>query len=132
HLSPDQETAFWSKLVNSNTAGVANLTNALGAAPTSLLRDWALSIYVDDNASGVDPRFLQLSWNMRSVLTTSVAFPLNPRLLADNTASQVLLVGNGVSFLRFSVANGQDALLTVTAGGQAIPSAVQLAVVRVK
>jgi hypothetical protein len=44
----------------------------------------------------------------------------------------VQLTGGGVSFLRFSVASGQDALLTVTSSGQLLPSTVQLAVVRVR
>jgi hypothetical protein len=37
-----------------------------------------------------------------------------------------------VSFLRFSVASGQDALLTVTSNGQPLPPTMQLSVVRVR
>jgi hypothetical protein len=135
HLPAGTENAFWFKLVNSTTSGVANLTNALGTAPYSLMRDWAISLYVDDNATGVDPRFQQPSWNMRSVLTnggTSLSYPLSTRTLSNNSQQSVLLAGNGTSFLRFSVADGQEALLTVTTGGQPIPSTVQLAVVRVR
>jgi hypothetical protein len=62
----------------------------------------------------------------------SLAYPLSTRTLRDNTSQSVLLAGNGVGFLRFSVPGGQDALLTVTTGGQAIPSTVQLSVVRVR
>jgi hypothetical protein len=135
HLPAGTENSFWFKLVNSTTSGVANLTNALGAAPYSLIRDWAISLYVDDNAPNVDPRFQQPSWNMRSVLTnggTSLTYPLTTRTLNNNSQQSVLLAGNGVSFLRFSVPDGQDALLTVTSGGQPLPSTVQLAVVRVR
>jgi hypothetical protein len=135
HQPAAQENAFWTKLVNSTTAGVANLTNALGVAPTAQLRDWAISVFMDDNAPNVDPRFQLTSWNLRSAITnggTSLAYPLATRLLADNAQNQVLLAGNGVSFLRFSVANNQEALLTVTSGGQALPATVQLAVVRIK
>jgi Big-like domain-containing protein len=134
HLPAGTENTFWNKLVNSTTSGVANLTNALGSTPYSLMRDWAISLYVDDNAANVDPRFQQPSWNMRSVLTndgTSLAYPLTTRTLNNNSQS-VLLAGNGASFLRFSVPAGQDALLTVTTGGQPLPSTVQLAVVRVR
>jgi hypothetical protein len=63
---------------------------------------------------------------------TSLGFPLVTRTLADNVLSTTTLVDNGVAFYRFSVAQGQDALLTVTSGGQTLPSTVQLAVVRVK
>jgi hypothetical protein len=135
HLPAGQENAFWYKLVNSTTSGVANLTNALGTAPYSLMRDWAISLYLDDNAVNVDPRFLQPSWNMRSVLTnngSSLSYPLTTRTLANNSQQSVLLAGNGASFLQFSVPDGQEALLTVTSGGQPLPATVQLAVVRVR
>ena len=135
HQPVGQDNAFWFKLVNSTTSGIANLTSALGAPPNALLRDWSISVFLDDNAANVDPRFQQPSWNLRSALTnggTSLAFPLLTHLLADNTNSSTLMVGNGVSFFRFSVANNQDALFTVTSGGQPLPSTVQLAVVRVK
>ena len=135
HQPAGSENSFWFKLVNSKTSGVDNLTNVLGTTPYSLMRDWAISLYVDDNATNVDPRFQQPSWNMRSALTnggTSLAYPLSTRTLRDNTSQSVLLAGNGVAFLRFSVPGGQDALLSVTTGGQPLPSTVQLAVVRVR
>src|SRR5215831_9445120 len=135
HQPAATENSFWFKLVNSTTSGVANLTNALGAAPYALMRDWVISLYLDDNAATVDPRFQQPSWNMRSVLTNggqSLAYPLDTRILNNNASQSVLLAGNGAGFLRFSVPSGQDALLTVTTGGQPIPATVQLAVVRVR
>src|SRR5262249_13823768 len=130
---PSQENNFWFNLVNSKVTGVSNLTAALGKAPNSLLRDWAISVFLDDNAPNVDPRFQQPTWNLRSAMTnngTSLAFPLATRVLSDNLTSTTTLVGDGVSFFRFSVPSSQDALLTVTSGGQALPSTVQLALVR--
>jgi hypothetical protein len=135
HQPAGQDNTFWFKLVNSSTSGIPNLTAALGGSPYPLLRDWAISVFLDDNAANVDPRFQQPSFNMRSALTnggTSIAFPLLTHILADNTTSSALMAGNGVSFFRFSVANNQDALLTVTNSGQPLPTTVQLAVVRVK
>jgi len=135
HLSAGSEDAFWFNLVNSKTSGIANLTSALGTAPGSLMRDWAISVFMDDNAANVDPRFQQPSWNLRSVLTgggTSTPFPLVTRTLNDGGTTTVQMTNGGVSFLRFSVASGQDALLTVTSGGQTLPSTVQVAVVRVR
>jgi hypothetical protein len=99
------------------------------------MRDWAISLYLDDNAANVDPRFQQPSWNMRSVLTNggvSLGYPLSTRTMNNNGNQSVLLAGNGAAFLRFAVPDGQDALLTATTGGQPIPSTVQLAVVRVR
>jgi hypothetical protein len=135
HQPAGTENAFWFKLVNSTTSGVANLTNALGTSPYGLMRDWAISLYLDDNAANVDPRFQQPSWNMRSVLTNggvSLGYPLSTRTMNNNGTQSVLLAGNGAAFLRFAVPDGQEALLTATTGGQPIPSTVQLAVVRVR
>src|SRR5262249_47281138 len=136
-LPSGAENAFWFNLVNSHTSGMANLTNALGAgtSPSAMLHDWAISVFLDDNAPNVDPRYLQPSWNARSVLTggrTSTAFPLLTRILSDNVPVSLNIAGYGVSFLRFSVASGQDALLTVTSNGQPIPASMQLSVVRVR
>jgi hypothetical protein len=63
---------------------------------------------------------------------TSLPFQLATRTLSDVIANTVPMAGGGVAFLRFSVAGGQDALLTVTSSGQLLPSTVQLAVVRVR
>ena len=132
HLPLGQENTFWQTLANSKTTGVANLTAAFGAPIGPLLRDWAISVFMDDNAANVDPRFQQPSWNLRSAFGTSLAFPLSTRTLVDNTTSSTTLGGNGIAFYRFSVASGQDALLTVTSGNQPLGTTIQLAVVRVR
>jgi hypothetical protein len=135
HVAPGNENSLWFKLVNAHTSGMTNLTSALGVAPGPLLRDWAISVFLDDNAASADARFQQPSWNARSILTgagTSTPFPLVTRLLSDGSQLSTSLVGNGVAFLRFSVPNGQDALLTATSGGQALPSTVRLSVVRIR
>jgi len=136
HLGPTNENSLWFKIVNAKTSGMTNLTSALGVAPSTLLRDWATSVFLDDNAASVDPRFQQPSWNARSIITgngTSVPFPLVTRLLnVDGSLLSTNLVGNGVAFLRFSVPSGQDALLTTTSGGQTLPSSVKLSVVRIR
>ncbi len=135
HLPLGQENAFWQALANSKSSGVTNLMAALGAPTGPVVRDWAISVFMDDNAPNVDLRFQQPSWNLRSALTnggTSLAFPLSTRTLIDNTLSSTTLGGNGIAFYRFSVASGQDALLTVTSGNQPVGSAIQLAVVRVR
>lgn len=135
HLPAGNEGSFWFNLVNSRTSGVANLTAALGTTPYSLLRDWAISVFADDNAVGLDPRFQQPSWNLRSVMTadgTSIPYPLVTHTLADGTTTSVTLTAYGVSFMRFSVASGQDALVTASSNGLQLPPSVQLAVMRVR
>ena len=135
HLPANSENTFWFNLVNSKTSGIANLTSALGTAPNSLMRDWAISVFMDDHAANVDARFQQPSWDLRSIFTnsgTGTPFQLVTRSLTDGVASTVQMASGGVSFLRFSVGGGQDALLTVTSSGQLLPPTVQLAMVRVR
>ena len=135
HQPASQESAFWYNLVNSNTTGVANLSKVLGTSPYPSLRDWTVSVFMDDNAPNVDARFQQPSWNLRSLLTndgTSIAFPLATHFLSNNVQNTVTVSGNAGTFYRFSVASGADALLSVTSGGQPLPSTVQLTIVRVR
>lgn len=134
-LGPANEQAFWYNLVNDDATGLPNLTSALGTSAGPWLRDWAISNYVDDNAPGSDPRFVQPSFNFRSIMTgggTGTPFPLTPRALSTTGTTTVTLASYGVAFLRFSVPTGQDALLTATSPGQSLPSSVQLAIVRVR
>ena len=134
HQPAGTENSFWFRLVNSTTSGVANLTNVLGTSPDSLMRDWAISVFLDDNAANVDPRFQQSSWNFRDLISndgTSTVFPLAPRMLRDGGTQSFQMWAHGVSFLRFTVPTAQDALLTVTSGGLTLPANVQLAIVRV-
>jgi len=128
------ENTLWNALANSRTAGMANLAAALGTAPNSMIRDWAISVLMDDNAPGVDPRFTQPSWNSRSIISAGgLAYPLVTRTLSDGVTGTMTLDGDGVTYLRFSVPNGQDALFTVTSSnGQPLAAGVRLAVVRTK
>ncbi len=135
HQPAGTENAFWFKLVNSQTTGIANLTAVLGVDPGALFRDWAISVFTDDNAVNLDPRFLQPSWNDRSILTyfsPTSQFPLFTRTLSDAGPTSLTLYEASTSFLRFSVASGADALITLTSNGQPLPSTVKLSVVRVK
>jgi hypothetical protein len=133
---PGGDGTLWYRLVNSTSTGMANLTAALGTDPAKLLRDWAVSLYVDDNAPNVDPRFQQPSWNMRNALAlvslTGTAYPLSTRAVLDNASVVLTLNASGVAFMRFGVPAAQDALLTVTSTGQPLPASILLSVVRVK
>jgi hypothetical protein len=131
-LGAEAEPGFWFDLVNDRTTGLANLSKALGTPAGPWLRDWAISNYVDDNTTGADRRFVQPSFNFRSLLSGGGGFPLNVRQLSTTGTSTVTLASYGVAFLRFSVPDDQDALLTVTSLGQSLPSSVQLAIVRVR
>lgn len=131
-------TDFWFRLVNSRTAGVANLRDVFGTEPAPLMRDWAIAEYADDTGSGVEERFSHLSWNFRSILPAlGTSFPLTDplleRRLSDNVAASVQMQGGGVSFLRFLVPAGHEALFLVTTStGQPSPASLQLSVLRIR
>jgi hypothetical protein len=125
--------SFWFKLVNGTSTGIANLTAALGTSPTQMLRDWSIAVYLDDTSTGIDSRFQQTSWNLRSALPAGgFTFALFTRALSDGTSFPVTLAGGGTVFERFAVPAGQDALLAVTSLGQPLLPTIALSLVRVR
>jgi hypothetical protein len=133
---PGGDGTLWYKLVNTQSTGLTNLAEALGTDPAPLLRDWAVSLYMDDNAPNVDRRFIQPSWNLRNALslvsTTGTVYPLSTRAVLENASLVLTLNASSVAFLRFGVPAGQDALVTMTSTGAPLPASIQLSVVRVK
>jgi hypothetical protein len=133
HQPGSGDGTFWYRLVNGSKSGLSNLADVLGTDPTKMLRDWAVSVYLDDNATGVDPRFQQPSWNLRSALpAVGSNYALFTRTLNDGNTSTVSLTGGGTSFMRFAVPAGQDGLITATTQGQLPSAAIQLTVVRIR
>jgi hypothetical protein len=66
HSGSDE--AFFGALGDATTAGLTNLENALGADPLEWMADWGVAVLTDDLLPGSGPRFLQPSWNMRSLI----------------------------------------------------------------
>ena len=131
------DAAFWYRLVNGSTIGIANLSSAIGGDLTPLLRDWAVSVYLDDAVPLLDQRFAQQSWNFRSLFPAfGVAFPLlDPsveRRLSDGVTNSMSMRGGGAAFLRFVVPAQKEALLLATSGGQAPPSTMQFTLARIR
>ncbi|HEX7020852.1 MAG TPA: hypothetical protein VF159_12615 [Gemmatimonadaceae bacterium] len=123
----------WYRLVNTRLAGIDNITHVFGSGVMDMMRDWAISVFADDYVSGLDPRFQESTWNMRSAMPfEGLSYSLSPRFLADSRTMTFLLSGGGTSYLRFAVPTGQDALLTVTSSGLPLPTNVQLSVVRLR
>ncbi len=69
----------WSQLVNTPDTGQDNLAHVFGADYLTQIRDWATSVFSDDVSGVTDARFLEQSWNMRSIF---------PRLGERRTASR--------------------------------------------
>jgi hypothetical protein len=124
------ESTIWSQLVNSTTTGMANLQRVFGSDVTSLFRDWNTSLVLDD-VSGADTRYLEPSWNYRSIYSATRSdgtYPLKTTSLVDGTPASVAIAGGSAAYLRFAVSAGK--IGSVSWG--ALPTGVQLTVVRLK
>jgi len=125
------ESTFWSQLVNSNVTGLQNLYGVVGVDARLLMRDWTLSMFLDDLVPGVNAKYQQASWNLRAVISSYA--PATVPLSAASAATSLTLKAGGTVFARFGVAANQEAYV-VAAGtlGTALPKNVLLALVRTK
>ena len=115
----DAET--WKALVNTTAAGHHNLALVFGNDYMNQIRDWATTVFSDDLSGVSDVRFLEPSWNMRSIFPQICAnddcsvrlgvYPLAITSLTNNATSAQSVVPGGTSYIRFGVtANGQASI----------------------
>jgi Bacterial Ig-like domain (group 1) len=126
---------FWYRLVNDSTIGLSNLQHVIGTDPEPIIRDWATSVFTDDFVPGVPVQFTEPSWNWRQVLPAKYTsgFDLLTHPLSSSVPVTVALTARGVGYFRFAVPVGQQSLIMVTGpSGTALPSNVQLMLVRTK
>ncbi|MDQ3308654.1 MAG: hypothetical protein M3497_00825 [Gemmatimonadota bacterium] len=130
---PGADENFFFRLVNSSTSGVRNLSNVLGANAIDFMQTWTVSVFTDDGVRGIGPRYQQPSWNFRSIIPVfnDGRFPLEIIPLTG-TQTTLTLKGGGGAFLRFGVAPGQRAALTVLSGGAVPPERLRVSVVRLQ
>ncbi len=117
------QSEFWHRLVNNSATGLGNLQGVLGTEPLPWLRDWTVSMYADDVVPLLQSRFVQPSWNFRSILPVLFddEFPLSTRALQSNTPVQVGVRSGSAAYFRFGVDAGVQASVRVAAGGDAAP-----------
>ncbi len=136
--SSDGDT--WTSLVNTTATGQQNLARVFGPTYMTQIRDWATTVFTDDFAGVTDPRFLESSWNMRSIFPRLVnsagqalgRYPLAVVPVSDASPANVSLFAGGASYLRFSVpANGQ-ASIDWNANGLPVSGLMQFTLVRTK
>jgi hypothetical protein len=136
--SGSSDNAVWLQLANSPVSGFDNLFDVLGPNVPQMLNAWAVSLYTDDAAPGVDSAYTQPSWNFRSAFpalpTASQPYPLfgAVSVLSDGTPQAVTLGAGGSAYFRFSVATGANAVMRVTTKGWMPPGTVQATIVRTK
>ncbi len=132
----DQAATFRS-LVNTNLRGLRNLQSVFGQDALALVRDWSVAQYADDaSIAAVDARYTHPSWNYRAIFprysTNAGAFPLKTRALGAAPVP-LTLVGGGAAYFRFAVAPNTTATINSTlASGAAVPTSLQMTVLRTK
>ena len=130
---------FFFALVNNREIGVANMSKVLGAPALDWIQDWTMSVYTDDAVPGVDARFLQPSWNFRSVMPQVASifgagskFPLKVQPLGSASASDYRLRGGGAAYLRFGIGAGARVGLRLTSDDEVPPSTLRFSLVRTR
>jgi hypothetical protein len=135
----------WQQLDNSKTTGQQNLANVFASdqkVSTLLLeiRDWATSIFADDVPGMTDPKYSDLSWNMRNIYphlvnsngTALARYPLAVTPLSDAQPVNTSVLAGGAAYLRFFVPAGASASIDWSSAGLPVSPLVQFTVVRSK
>ena len=131
------ELAFWQSLANANATGLQNLYENIGADTRLLVRDWALSNFLDDLVT-TDPKYAQLSWNLRQIpgFNSPLTLPLTTQSSPTSTSVNVTLRALSSAFVRFAVPANQEAYVSAAGfpanSNTPLPRNVRLAIVRTK
>jgi hypothetical protein len=130
----------WSSLVNSVDTGQVNLSNVFGTNYMTQIRDWATSVFSDDVPGVTDTRFIEQSWNMRSIFPglsngnggALGKYPLAVVPLSDAQPATLLMNAGGVAYLRFTVPAGSQASIDWTSAGLPVSPFFQFTLVRTR
>ena len=136
HGTPESNT--WQSLVNTTFSGQGNLANVFGPDYLTQIRDWATSVFTDDEPGVTDVKYLEPSWNMRDIFPRLVSpqgtplgkFPLTVAPLADGSPVNSSVDAGGAIYVRFHVAPGSQASIDWSAGSQPVSPFMQFTVTR--
>src|SRR5262249_36277848 len=125
---------------NSNDTGQVNLAGVFGTNYLTQIRDWATAVFSDDVSGVTDARFLEPSWNMRSIFPglsngsggALNKYPLAVVPIADSQPAGLLINAGGVAYLRFTVAAGGQASIDWSAAGLPVSPFFQFTLVRTR
>lgn len=124
---------LWGRLVNSGTAGLANLQAAIGRDPLPFARDWAIATGVDGLVAGLPRALTQPSWDLRSAWPQwRGPYPARMHAPSEGGTLTISLRGTGAAFIPFATAAGREALLDFSSGGGPAVPAISVTLVRVR
>jgi hypothetical protein len=137
--SAGNEAAFWQSLENANSTGIQNLYDHIGEDTRLLVRDWAISNFMDDLVT-TNAKYTQPSWNLRQIpgFQPPIALNLLPQTQVTPTSASATVTLRSLSseFVRFAVGTNQEAYVSATGfpanTNTPLPRSVLLAIVRTK
>ncbi|MBI1722901.1 MAG: IPT/TIG domain-containing protein [Gemmatimonadetes bacterium] len=133
---PGGEQGLHKALVDNTNIGYANIASVVGASMDSLLPQWAAMLHVDDRVPGAAAPLTLPSWNLVSIENGIGAINQNailaPRQRGYTAFSDAVSVRSGSSayFLVSGAGRPATAIKARTSAGGALPSTMQLWVVR--
>ena len=103
------------------------------------IRDWATSLFSDDVNGVTDTRFLEPSWNMRSIFPSLVnsanqplgKYPLKVIPISDASGGTVSIQAGGAAYFRFGVSSG-NASIDWSSAGLPVTALMKFSLVRTK
>jgi len=124
------ERSIWYPLVNTTLTGQANF-NAVFGSVTTMAHDWSIAQLADDRGLGVASIYTNPSWDFKSLMPplSGGTFPLLTHSLTS-TAVDVSLAGGGSAYVRFHVAANTVAKIAATSSSVAVPSNIDITLVR--
>jgi hypothetical protein len=137
--SAGNEAVFWQSLENANSTGIQNLYDHIGEDTRLLVRDWAISNFMDDLVT-TNAKYTQPSWNLRQIpgFQPPIALNLLPQTQVTPTSASATVTLRSLSseFVRFAVGTNQEAYVSATGfpanTNTPLPRSVLLAIVRTK
>jgi uncharacterized protein YjdB len=124
------ERSAWYSLVNTTSTGQANFNTVFGDI-TTLTHDWSIAQLTDDAGLGVAAIYTNPSWNFRTLMPplSGGSYPLLTHSLTS-TPVDVSLDGGGSAYVRFHIAANTVAKLAATSSSVAVPTNVDITLVR--
>jgi hypothetical protein len=139
------DAGVWARFTNTESLGLATVSEALLTDPKPLLADFVVANYVDDLGISSDPRYSHKSWDFRDIYSKTFGnrdannvftplgyYPITTFGLLDGTPRSAVIRGSSASYYRLAVPAGREALLTFASGQGAPNSLLQFIVVRTK
>jgi len=111
------QRVFWDRLMNTSTLGAATVANAIDGELLPWIRDWTISLY-GPAGSTIEPRYRQISWNLRSVLPGLFDYyPLEAAPLPLEEPVSLPIRAASAAYFRTGVAPGQVGEVRVSTAG---------------